>query len=292
MSRPKQIPASTNGSFFMVLKSSFNSMRRVEKIIAKAILDNPQDILEMTIAQFAKSIEVADSSIVRFCRDFGFDGYIQLKIKLAMELKGPEEIIFEDLKKNDDEKTILSKVFAANIHTLEETLKGLEINDIIKVIDILCKAKKILFFGIGSSAPIARDAYYRFMRIGFPAISETDHHIASIMANMFDKDCAVIGISHSGRTRSTIMVLEAAKASGASAIAITSNMGSPITKIADISLLVLSEESKYMKEAITARLGHLAILDSILACIAMRSPARSIKKTEEFIIQLNKLREN
>ena len=267
-------------------------MRRVEKIFANAILANPQDILEMTIAQFAKKIDVADSSIVRFCRDFGFDGYIQMKIKLAMELKGPEEIIFEDLKKNDDEKTILSKVFAANIHTLEETRKGLEITEIIKVIDILCKAKKILFFGVGSSSPVARDAYYRFMRIGLPAISETDHHIAAIAANMFEKDCAVIGVSHSGRTVSTLMVLEAAKAKGAAVIAITSSLGSPITKIADISLVVFSEESKYMKEAISARLGHIAILDSILACIAMRSPTRSIKKTEEFIVQLDKLREN
>ena len=267
-------------------------MRRVEKIIANTILENPQAILDMTIAQFAKSIGVADSSIVRFCRDLGFDGYIQMKIKIAMELERPEEIILEDLKKNDDEKTIVSKVFSANIRSLEETQKGLEIAEIKRVVNILCKAKKILFFGIGSSEPVARDAYYRLMRIGLPAYFEPDNHVATIAANMLDKDSAIVGISHSGRSKSTLTVLETAKNKGAAIIAITSSLRSPITKIADISLTAFSEESRFMKEAISARLGHIAILDSIFACVAMRFHAQSIKKTEELIILLDELRVN
>ena len=281
-----------NGSLLMVLKSSFSSMRRVEKLIADAILEQPQLILEMTIAQFAKSIGVADSSIVRFCRDFGFDGYIQMKIKLAMELERPEELILEDLKHNDDEKTIFSKIFSANIRTLEETLKGLDASEITRVITILCNAKKILFAGVGSSAPIAQDIYYRFMRIGLPAYCETDPHIATIAANMLDEDCAAVGISHTGRTKSTLLVLQTAKEKGAATIAVTSSLGSAITKAADISLTAFSDESKYLKEAISARLGHLAILDSIFACIAMRFHRRSIARTEEMLILLDKLREN
>ena len=276
----------------MIIKSSLGSLQRVEKIIAGAILDKPEAVLEMTIAQFAKKTGVAPASVVRFCRKFGFDGYIQMKIRLTVELERPEEIILEGIKKSDSNKTVFSKVFSANIHTLEETLKGVEISEMEKTIEILCNAKKIMFFGIGSSEPIARDAYYRYMRIGLPACAEPDPHVAAIAANLLDRECAVIGISHSGRSSSTLVVLEKAKARGASVIAVTSSLGSPITKIADISLITYSDESRYMKEATSARLGHIAILDSILACIAMRYHKRSIKKTEELMILLDELMEN
>jgi DNA-binding MurR/RpiR family transcriptional regulator len=279
-----------NGSLLMVLKSSINSLNRVEKLIANTITDQPQAVLGMTVAQLAKAAGVADSSIVRFCQTFGFDGYIQMKIKLAMELKDPEDMIFEDLKKNDDTKTICSKVFAANIHTLEETLKGLDMDLINRAVDALCKAKKICFFGVGSSAPIAQDSYYRFMRIGLPASAETDPHISLVSASMLDKGCAAVGISHTGRTKSTIRVLETAKSKGAAVIAITSSLGSPITEIADISLNVFSDESKYMKEAISARIGHITILDCMYVCVAMRIHDRSIAKVENLMELLDQLR--
>jgi DNA-binding MurR/RpiR family transcriptional regulator len=213
-----------------------------------------------------------------------------MKIKLALELKEPEEIIFEDLKKNDDVKTIFTKIFTANIHTFEETLKGLDMVQIKRAVNMLCKAKRIIFYGIGSSGPLAMNAYYRFMRIGLPAYCETDPHISLVSANMLNKNCTAIGISHSGKTKSTILTLETAKKSGASVIAITSRLGSPIIKIADISLTAFSNESKYMKEAISARLGHIAILDALLACVAMHFHDQSIAKMEELIALLSEFR--
>jgi DNA-binding MurR/RpiR family transcriptional regulator len=215
-----------------------------------------------------------------------------MKIKLAMELSEPEALILEDLKINDNTKTIFSKVFAANIRTLEETFKGIDFHTVNKAVKILCSAKKIYFFGIGSSAPVARDAYYRFMRIGLPAYVETDPHIGLVAASMMDKKSAAVGISHSGRTQATIRELETAKSRGAAVIAITSSLGSPITEIADISLTVLSGESKDIKEAVSARIGHIVILDCLFTCAAMRFHDQSIEKTESLITLLDELRIN
>jgi DNA-binding MurR/RpiR family transcriptional regulator len=282
----------SNAGLLTVLKNTAASMPRVEKSIAQAILKKPREVLGMTVAQLARETGVADSSIIRFCRTLGFDGYIQMKIKLAMELSEPEALILEDLKINDDARTIFSKVFAANIRTLEETFKGIDFKMVNKAVKILCSAKKICFFGIGSSAPVAQDAYYRFMRIGLPACVETDPHIGLVAASMMDKRSAAVGISHSGRTQATIRELETAKARGAAVIGITSSLGSPITEIADISLTALSNESKNMKEAVSARIGHIAILDCLFTCAAMRFHDQSIEKTESLITLLDELRIN
>jgi DNA-binding MurR/RpiR family transcriptional regulator len=282
----------SNASLLAVLKNTSASMHRVEKIIARTILQKPQEVLGMTVARLAQKTGVADSSIIRFCRTLGFDSYIQMKLKLAAELSEPEELIFEDLKTDDDARTIFSKIFAANIRTLEETFKAIDFRGVNKAVKILCSAKKICFFGIGSSAPVAQDAYYRFMRIGLPAYAETDPHIGLVAASMMDKKSAAVGISHSGRTQATIRELEMAKSRGAAVIGITSSLGSPITEIADIILTDLSNESKNMKEAISARIGHIAILDCLFTCTAMRFHDQSVEKTESLIALLDELRIN
>jgi DNA-binding MurR/RpiR family transcriptional regulator len=280
----------SKGSLLLVLKGSLPSMHRVERTIANLILEQPQEVLHMTVSQLAGTAGVADSSIIRFCKTFGFDGYIQMKLKLAMEIADPEALIFEDLKKDDDIKTICSKVFAANVYSLEETLKRLDMDLIHRAVDAFCNAKKILFFGVGSSAPIAQDAYYRFMRIGLPAYSGTDPHISLVSASMLNSNSAVVGISHTGRTKSTIRVLETAREKGATVIVITSSIGSPITEIADINLVVLSNESKYMHEAVSSRIGHLVILDCLFVCTAMRFHDKSIARTEAYMALLDEFR--
>jgi DNA-binding MurR/RpiR family transcriptional regulator len=267
-------------------------MHRVEKKITQFILDNPRAVLDMTVAHLAKETGAAESSIIRFCHILGFDSYMQMKLKLAMEISEPEKLIFNDLKIIDNTKTIFSKVFAANIKTLEETYKSLDFRAVNRAVNIICSSQKIYFFGIGSSAPIVKDAYYRFMRIGLPAFGETDPHIGLVAASMLDKKSVAIGISHSGRTLSTIRELEVAKSKGASVICITSHLESPITEIADISLVVFSDESKDIKEAISARIGHIGILDSLFACAAKRFHEQSIARTEALITLLDEMRIN
>jgi DNA-binding MurR/RpiR family transcriptional regulator len=283
-------PMGNKSSLLLVIKSSLASMHRVERAIAKILLEQPREALQMTVSQLAKAAGVADSSIVRFCKILGFESYIQMKLKLAAEIADPVDLIFEDLKKNDSINVICSKVFAANVYSLEETVKSLDMDLVDRAVNSLCKAKRIFFFGVGSSAPLAQDAYYRFMRIGLPAYSGTDPHISLISASMLDNNSVAVGISHTGRTKSTIRTLETAKEKGAVIIVITSSIGSPITEIADINLVVLSRESEYIHEAVSARIGHLAILDCLFACTAMRFHDKSIARTESYMTLLDEFR--
>lgn len=50
----------------------------------------------------------------------------------------------------------------------------LDRDELAKAADALLEAERIEFYGVGTSAPIATDAYYRFMRIGLPVYAATD----------------------------------------------------------------------------------------------------------------------
>jgi RpiR family carbohydrate utilization transcriptional regulator len=130
----------------------YPSLHRVEKKIAGFILENPETIIYMPIAKMAKDLEVAESSIVRFCKTIGFDGFKQLKINLVKNLENPEKLIYEDINKNDSHHEIINKVFSSSIRTLEESLQTIDENRFSMAVEAMLKAKRIEFYWVGTSS--------------------------------------------------------------------------------------------------------------------------------------------
>lgn len=260
----------SNSNALHIIKSQYPSLCRVEKKIAGYILKNPELILYMPIAQIAKELEVAESSIVRFCKIIGFDGLKQLKINLAKNLENPEKIIYEDINKNDSQHEVIQKVFSSSIRTLEESLQTIDESQFSLAVDAILEAKRIEFYGVGTSSTLAQDAYYRFMRIGLPVYAAVDPHISRMSASTMDSTCLAIGISYKGRTRDTVETLEIAKSRGAKTMCITCFVSSPITKISDIQIIMPTSEAKIMREAISSRIAQIAVLDSLYTAVALK----------------------
>ena len=274
----------------LIIKSMKPSLNRAELKIASEIIADPAAAANMPIDSFARKCGVSRASVVKFCKTIGFNGFKDIKVNLAYYLSHPEDVIMDDIQASDDTATLIGKVFGAHIKTLEETVSMIDAALFQSAVDAFVNAKYICFYGIGTSSSIAQDAYYRFMRIGFPAGVGTDPHISLISASNLDKDSVAIGISHTGRTRDIIKCLETAKNAGATVICVTSHNTSPITQIADIPLIAYSSESNTMKEAISARIAHIAILDSIYVCAALRKYDRSLAHINEMTSLLNQMR--
>lgn len=277
-------------SSLLTIRSLYPSMYESEKKIADFILEQPEVAVHMTVAKIAEKTGVAESSIVRFCQRVGFNGFAQLKINLARNLKKPEELILEDISRSDDIRTATSKVFTSSIQALKDSLKMLDLEELNKAVDFLMKAKHIEFYGVGSSAPIALDAYYRFMRIGFKAYAATDPHVSRISASMLDSECVVVGISHTGRTMDTVRDIEIAKSKGARIICITSYQDSPIARLSDAKLIISTSETKLMKEAISSRIAQIVLLDSLYTCVALKKYETVIGNIENMNEILNEMR--
>lgn len=257
-------------SSLLTIRSLYPSMHESEKKIADFILQQPDTVVHMTVAQIADNTGVAESSVIRFCQRMGYNGFTQLKINLASHLKKPEEAILKDIHPGDNAYMVTSKVFASSMEALQDSLKTLDKDELSKAVEFLIEAKRIEFYGVGSSAPLAMDAYYRFMRIGLNAYAATDPHISRFSASMLDSESVAIGISHTGRTKDTIRNMEMAKSKGAKTICITSYQDSPITQFADAKLITSTFETKLMKEAISSRIAQIALLDSLYTCVVLR----------------------
>jgi len=254
---------------YLLLKSRYPNLHRVEKKIADFIFDHMSEFLTMTIAQIAKECEIAESSIVRFCKTLGYSGFREFKMNLATHFKEVEAQVFENINVDDSTSSMIEKVFSSNISSLQNTLNLLDENVIESAIDSIIRANKILFVAMGSSAPIANEFYYRFMRMGLPAQVATDPYVGLIASSQLDENSVAIAISHKGRTAEIVENLKISKEKKATTISVTNFENSPMTKYSDIVLCAAASESEILNEAIASRISQLTILDCVYTGIAL-----------------------
>lgn len=67
------------------IKVLYDEMGKAEKRIADWLLENPGEILALSIVDLAERCGCSEATIVRFAKRLGFGGYQELKISLAQE---------------------------------------------------------------------------------------------------------------------------------------------------------------------------------------------------------------
>jgi len=265
---------------YILINSLYPDLHKVERRIADYIMANGEQVSLMTVAALAKNINVAESSIIRFCKILGYGGFMDLKVNLARYGKKEDPLIYEDISKEDSLHSIATKVFTGSIHCLQDTLNIFDFQSFEDAVALLDSADQIIFFGVGSSASIANDSYYRFMRIGFPALSCTDPHISKIQASLMNENSVAVAISHTGRTKETWTNIKIAKEHRAKTICITSFPKSPIANLADVTLSISSKETELFNEAIASRIAHITMLDSLYTALAIKRFSTSVQYIE------------
>ena len=263
------------------IKSEYESLPPSEKKVADYVLKNPEKIIYFSVSELASSVRVSDSTIIRFCKNVGFNGYQEFKLFVAQDLVVPIENINEDIKLDDDLETITKKISYSNKQAIEETMSMINLTTLQRAIDIITKAKKIEFYGVGASGITAYDAKYKFLRIGKNVDCYTDPHLQAMSAATLSRDDVVIGISHSGSTKDVVDSCKIAKESKAAVICITGHNSSPITKIADIKLLTATKERPLASGALRSKIAQLHILDLIFTGVALQLKEQTIEFTEK-----------
>lgn len=265
---------------YILINSLYPDLHKVERRIADYIMANAEQVSLMTVAALAKKVNAAESSIIRFCKILGYGGFMDLKVNLARYGRKEDPLIYEDISKEDSPQSIATKVFTGSIHCLQDTLNIFDFQSFEDAVALLDSADQIIFFGVGSSASIANDSYYRFMRIGLPALSCTDPHISKIQASLMNENSVAVAISHTGRTKETWTNIKIAKERGAKTICITSFPKSPIANLSDVTLSISSKETELFNEAIASRIAHITMLDSLYTALAIRRFSTSVPYIE------------
>ena len=249
------------------IRSSYPSLAMSEKRVADWVMGQPEKILELSMAQVARECGVSDTTVLRFCRNAGFQGYTDLKLSIARDVVSPTQVIHNDISEGDAPATIARKVFLSNIQAIYDTMEVLDEDALIAAIDMINNARTVLLVGVGTSAPVVQSLYNMLMRVGLNCKVQTDSYLQLMEVALLGPGDVVIAVSQSGTSMDPVLTLKEAKKNGASTICITGNAQSPITKYADITMLSVAREARI--EAIASRLAQLSIADALYVIIAL-----------------------
>ena len=267
---------------YAAIQSQYSTLSKVGKRIADYILADPVHITSISIQQMAAELDIAESSIIRFCKIVGCAGFSEVKLLLAKYSPKSVRTIFEDLSETDSISTISESVFSQNIDTLERALQLLDFEKIEQAVGVLSRAENILILGVGASGTIAEDFYIRLMRIGIRAVSLTDSHLMQIQASQCGPDTAVIAISHTGKTREIVSAVRTARECGAPTIGITGYPDTSLKEVSDICLELYSPEQLF----VSPRVAQFSLIDTLYVSLAIRrkdSVVQNIERMNEVL---------
>jgi len=203
------------------------------------------------------------ASVSRFARVLGYECYKDFKVAMRKDSLSTVEAVYESIAPVDTDQAIIEKVFSGNIHSLEETLGIVSRQGVIRGSKAISKARRIVFFGIGSSGYIAGDAALRFSQLDLQATAYSDSYGIMNQALGLGKGDVAVGISHSGRSSMTIYALEQASAKGATTIGISNYMKSPLEQASAIFLCSSFPESRVKVAALSSRIAQMCLIDAL-----------------------------
>jgi len=239
--------------------------------VGEFVLARPEQAMPLSVQELAERIGVSEATLVRFTQALGYPGFRAFRLALFGERAASGAAIFhEDVDFKDDPLTIARKVLHSDIQAVAETLALLDATQFQLALDALHRARRIEVYGVGSSAPIAQDAYYRLLRIGLPAAAVTDAHVMAVSAAALTRRDVALVISHTGRTTETLNAAAKAAGAGATVISLSSHRDTPLTQHAAIHLVTADRETVFRREAMASRIAHLSLIDAICVCLAVR----------------------
>lgn len=266
------------------IRDIYSSLNSAEKKVAHFILENPRDIIHLSITGLSDNSKVSDATVFRLCQKLGYKGYQELKINLAGAIIEPIKNISEEINENDDMYIIMQKMLQMDIYNLEHAIKMNKSETLDTAVNLILGAQQLLFFGMVASGALALDACHKFLRTGINCIAQTDSHWQAINASLLKENDVVIAFSHSGSNKELIESIDLARKKQAKIITITGNAKSPIAKVSDVVLVSYGKENMFRSEAMGSRLTALMLIDCLYIGVCL-------KRKDETLRTLAKIRE-
>src|SRR5690625_2348218 len=266
---------------YHIINEKRDQMSKSQHKIADYILENPHSIPFLTGAKLAELTGVSEATVVRFATFLGFSGYNEMQQQLAQSIERRLNTV-ERLAMSRDEFTETEKViydhFHEDIKNIKNTIRQLNIEDFEQAADYILKAKRVYIIANRSAYSLGTFLQYYFNII--LDNSRLIHTTESAFDYIHDvnKNDVVLGISYARYTKSTLDVVTYAKEKGATIIALTDNLTSPITAYANISLFASSD----MKSFLDSFVAPLSVINTLIAYIGTKQRDKTERRLESF----------
>ena len=252
-----------------VIQTSFHRLSKGQKIIAQYIMNNYDKAAFMTAARLGEVVGVSESTVVRFANTIGYEGYPQLQ-KQLQEMVRTKLTTVQRIEMTSDfsnKDSVLKNILKSDMENIRATMEEIDISSFDGAVKAIIEAKSVYIIGLRSSSTLSEflGFYLNFLRDNVHVVTYT---IGDIFEQLFriGKGDLVIGITFPRYSARTIKAFEYVKSRGATTIAVTDSILSPLSSNADYTLIAKSN----MESFVDSIVAPLSLLNALLVAVGIR----------------------
>ncbi len=232
----------------MFTSESIKNLNDLELLLYKYVIKNSEKVVYMRIRELADEAHVSTTTILRFCKKFGCNGYSEFKIKLKMHLNNTH------VSKVNNDTSLLIDYF--------KKLDNADFND---KIDAFChvinSSNNVVFLGSGTSGIICKYAARYLSAMGkFASYIDDPYFPTNYKAY---ENSAIIILSVSGEIEAIVNIANKLKMEQCSILSITNSENCTIAKLSDLNIAYYVNQEKLGISDITTQLPTLFIIETI-----------------------------
>lgn len=260
------------------------ALSKGQRRIAQYIIDTYDKAAFMTALSLGKTVQVSESTVVRFATELGYRGYPEMQ-------KALQEVVLTRLtnvqrmkvgSEQMEEGTILSRTLSDDADRLRRCREEISEESFRAAVEAMGKARRIYIVGVRSSSALAMflNYYLQYIFEDVRLITAASPAVALEQLVRLSKEDVLFAIGYPRYSVATVRAAEFAKKCGAATIVLTDCEASPLAEHAD-HLLTAKSDMIFMADSLVAPMSVLNALIASCATQRRKETTATLDKLED-----------
>lgn len=257
------------------IENRYTRFSAQQRRAADYLLKHQKTAFNQSVQELARAAAVSEATLVRFARELGFAGYLELRAALTREAiaeLNPEERFVLEVPPREPAGT-LERVSRTEQENVRRTVDGVDAAAYRRFVDRLKRAQSIATAGLGVSAILARLLAYELFQIGVQAEALTrDPLTLEEQGARLSRTSALVCFAFPPYSSPTTELAQLAHERRVPVLAITDAPSSPVCAAAQVSLFARSENLLYTN----ALCGAVVLVNAVVTDLALANKPRAL----------------
>lgn len=268
-----------------IIAHRFETYTKSHRAVAGYISENYDESAFMTLEQLAQAAGVSTTTVVRFSKELGFEGYSEMQKALRADLKAkaglPERFDTSNDIPDDD---MLKKCMQADINNIEQTFKLNSMQKLHEAVAILSRPVNMYIMGMRRSFSLAGYAFSHFgqIRKNVRLVNGTGLNYPEELLPA-EKGDVCLAFIFPRYSHTTLTLLSYLKNKGVTILLVTSANHAAVDRYADVMLCCETASTS----AKSSYAGPLALINYLTTAYMQNNKASSmdmLTQTEQILM--------
>jgi len=225
----------------------------------------------MTAAKIGETVDVSESTVVRFASSIGYSGFPELQKALQVLIKNKlitvQRIGLDDDIINDADK-LHKKIIKNEMNNMRSLYESIDTKSLDKATEIILNASKVYILGLRTSSTLSNylGFYLDVILDNVKVLNNSGvNSLYEEIIKVKETDVLIV-ISYPRYSKITIDATKFIKGRNAKIVAVTDTEASPIHSLADVSLLAKSNIVSFIDSLVVP----LCMINNLITNISLR----------------------